>query len=384
MPFPTYAPGENTAATTGPTYSHPLSNPWVVSDGTILTPVGTQVYLGITTRAKAVALNPKGNHTAAVLQMGAPQAVTIFSTQTGAVLQTYSVPYTTATGSSTDSDGSQGGIAYTPDGKYLLFSQDGNYGPSSFVAIASVNPTTGLLANYAQVNVPLDVTSEGLLTNVTCFPYNGAANPPAGSPGGTTGSFLIPCGFPVSIFSDDTFTSYPTSIAITPDNKTAYAVLNENDTLTKIDLTATTPVQGLEVRVGNVPHSVVISPDGTTAYVSNEAGPVATASDFQLYSNGTPVVAEYPTGTTAKGTISVVDLASFTVTNTITTGHHPTGMAFWNGRIKGWGSDNDRSLATGGGPGPDLLSSSCWLPIPMTTRSRSSTQLPTRRCARST
>ncbi len=352
VPFPTYAPGENTAATTGPTYSHPLSNPWVVSDGTILTPVGTQVYLGITTRAKAVALNPKGNHTAAVLQMGAPQAVTIFSTQTGAVLQTYSVPYTTATGSSTDSDGSQGGIAYTPDGKYLLFSQDGNYGPSSFVAIASVNPTTGLLANYAQVNVPLDVTSEGLLTNVTCFPYNGAANPPAGSPGGTTGSFLIPCGFPVSIFSDDTFTSYPTSIAITPDNKTAYAVLNENDTLTKIDLTATTPVQGLEVRVGNVPHSVVISPDGTTAYVSNEAGPVATASDFQLYSNGTPVVAEYPTGTTAKGTISVVDLASFTVTNTITTGHHPTGMAFWNGRIKGWGSDNDRSLATGGGPGP--------------------------------
>ena len=94
VPFPTYAPGENTSATTGPTYSHPLSNPWVVSDGTIITPAGTQVYLGITTRAKAVALNPTGNHTAAVLQMGAPQAVTIFNTQTGAVLQTYSVPYT--------------------------------------------------------------------------------------------------------------------------------------------------------------------------------------------------------------------------------------------------------------------------------------------------
>ena len=175
--FPTYSPGENTAATTGPTYAHPLSKPWVVGDGTILTPVGTQVYLGITTRAKAVALNPTGNHTAAVLQMGAPQAVTIFNTQTGAVLQNYSVPYTTSKGAaSTDSDGSQGGITYTQDGKYLLFSQDGSYGPTSFVAIASVNPTTGLLTNHAQVAVALDVNAEGLLTNVTCSPSSPGRN----------------------------------------------------------------------------------------------------------------------------------------------------------------------------------------------------------------
>jgi hypothetical protein len=299
VPFPTYAPGENTSATTGPTYSHPPANPWVVSDGTILTPAGTQVYLGITTRAKAIALNPTGNHTAAVLQMGAPQAVTIFNTQTGAVLQTYSVPYTNSTGAaSTDSDGSQNGISYTPDGKYLLFSQDGSSGPSSYVSIASVNPATGLLSNYAQVKVPLDVNSEGQLTNVTCYPYtyNGPAKPASGSPSGTTGSFGIPCGYPYSIFSTDTFTSYPTGIAVSSDGKTAYAVLDNNDTLTKIDLTATTPVEGQEVRVGNVPRSVVISPDGKTAYVSNEAGRIATASDFQEYSNGTPIVSEYPTG----------------------------------------------------------------------------------------
>ncbi len=134
VPFPTYAPGENTSASTGPTYSQPLANPWVVSDGTIITPVGAQVYLGVTTRAKAVALNPTGNHTAAVLQMGAPQAVTIFNTRTGAIVQTYSVPYTNSKGgTSYDSDGSTTGIAYTPDGKNLLFSQDGNYGPTSYV-----------------------------------------------------------------------------------------------------------------------------------------------------------------------------------------------------------------------------------------------------------
>ena len=51
----------------------------------------------------------------------------------------------------------------------------------------------------------------------------------------------------------------------------------------------------------------MISPDGTTAYVSNEAGRIATANDFQEYSNGTPVVADYPTGSTATGTVSVVE-----------------------------------------------------------------------------
>src|ERR1700722_4102926 len=206
--FPTYNPGENLSGSQGPDYPSTLPHPWVASDGTILTPAGTQVYLGTTTRAKAIALNPTGNHTAAVLQMGAPQAVTIFNTQTGAVLQTYSVPYTNSKGAaSTDSDGSQNGISYTPDGKYLLFSQDGSSGPSSYVSIATVNPATGLLSNYAQVNVPPDVNSEGQLTNVTCYPYNGAAKTPSGSPSSTSGSFGIPCGYPISIFSDDTFTS---------------------------------------------------------------------------------------------------------------------------------------------------------------------------------
>ena len=72
-----------------------------------------------------------------------------------------------------------------------------------------------------------------------------------------------------------------------------------------------------------------IRDSGNTAYVSNEGGRVATPSDFQLYSDGTPVVATNPTGSTATGTVSVVDIPSFTVKATIPTGLHPTGMAFW-------------------------------------------------------
>ena len=302
VPFPTYTVGPQTNGT------------YVVSDGTIITPAGTQVDLGTTTRAKAIALNPTGNHTAAVLQMGAPQAVTIFNTQTGAVLQTYN--------SFGHKNGSNLGITYTQDGKYLLFSQD-----NSYVAIASVNAATGLLSDYAHVSVPIDATlvnvpgfgSVDLLTTVTCFPN---------SPPGTTGSAAVPCGIPIS-----QGTSYPTGIAISSDAKTAYVVLDANDTLTKIDLTQATPVEGPEIRVGNVPHSVVISPDGKTAYVSNEAGRVATANDFQEYSDGTPVVAAYPTGSTSSGTVSVVDLSTFTVTGSVKTGLHPTGMAFWGKKL---------------------------------------------------
>jgi len=335
QPFPTYQVGMNENALTGPTYPETLPNPWVVSNGTIITPAGTPVYLSTTTRAKAIALNPTGNGTAAVLQMGAPQAVSVFCVAAvgcvnnngtftqGQVMQTYS-PSSTGSGSSV-------GITYTPNGQYLLFSQDGGYGPA-YVAIASVN-AQGLLSNYAEVSVPLDVNAGGYLTTVTCYtygpPYNSTKTPPSGSPPGTTGSVIIPCGQTVSLQSDGAPTSYPMGIAITANGNTAYAVLDNNDTLTEIDLTKSKPVEGTEIRVGNVPNSVIISPDGTTAYVSNEAGRIAKATDFQEYSNGTPVVAEFPTGATAGGTISIVNLASFAVTGSINVGLHPTAMALW-------------------------------------------------------
>jgi YVTN family beta-propeller protein len=319
--FPTYQVGENANGSQGPNYGTTLPSPWVVSDGTILTPAGTQVYLSTTTRAKAIALNPTGNQTAAVLQMGAPQSVTVFNTVTGAVLQNYAPPLGNHSGSIT-------GITYTPNGAYLLFSQDGGYGPA-YVSIANVAPVTGLLSNYAQVGVSLDVNESGYLTTVTCFTYNATTTPPSGSPPGTTGSIEIPCGQTVSLVSDGAPTAYPTGIAISPNGNTAYVVLDNNDTLTSIDLTKTSPTEGPEIRVGNVPHSVVISPDGTTAYVSNEGGRIATEKDFQGYSNGTPVVAAYPTGATSTGTISVVNLSTNSVAGSIAVGLHPTGMAFW-------------------------------------------------------
>ena len=306
--YPSYTPG-------------PLgSGTWVVGSGQLITPAGTQVTLNVNessgtgVRAKAIALNPNplanGHRTAAVLTMGATASfgpVQVIDVTTGAILQNYE-PFS-------DKHGSSSGIVYTSNGNYLLFSQD-----SSYIAVANVS-AAGMLSDNAHVSVPMDINAQGYLTNVTCFPN---------SPGGTTGSIFIPCGQTVTLQSDGVMSSYPLGIAISADNHTAYAVLDNNDTLTKIDLTQNPPVQVGEVRVGNVPNSVVLSPDGTSAYVSNEAGRIAVLSDFQEYSNGNPVVANYPAGSIATSTISVVSLGSFSLTHTIfLSGLHPTGMALW-------------------------------------------------------
>jgi YVTN family beta-propeller protein len=285
VPYPTYVTGPQP------------NGSWVVGNGQVITPAGTQVNLGIRVRAKAIALNPNlRTHTAAVLTLGASVsngngAVEIFDTNTGAVLQNYS-----AFGS--DSSGSYSGIAYSADGKHLVFSQD-----SSNVTIANVTDA-GLLEDNAQISVPPSSSF------IACFP-----NSPIGP-------YARPCG---TFYSPST--SYPGGVALSQDGKSAYALLNQNDTLAQIDLNSKQEVQ--QIRVGNAPHSVVIAPNGSTAYVSNEGGRAATESDFQIYSAGTEIVADPVVGAAVTGTISVVDLASMTVTGTISTGLHPTGMAFY-------------------------------------------------------
>src|SRR5579871_4475738 len=281
-PYPTYVTGPQP------------NGSWVVGNGQIVNPAGTQVDLGIRVRAKAIALNPnRHTHTAAVLTMGASQAVEVFDTNTGVVLQNY-IPF------GLDASGSYSGITYSADGKHLVFSQD-----SSNVTIANVN-AEGLLEDNAQVNVPPNSSF------IKCFP-----NSPLGAYGRPCGTFY------------STGTSYPGGVALSKDGKSAYALLNQNDTLAKIDLTANPPKQINQIRVGNAPHSIVIADNGVTAYVSNEGGRIANQKDFQIYSAGTEIVADPVVGAAITGTVSVVDLPTGKIKATINTGLHPTGMAFY-------------------------------------------------------
>ncbi len=291
--YPTYEVGPQT------------NGSWVVSDGAIINPAGTQVNLGIQVRAKAIALNPNlKTHTAAVLTMGTYSsngngAVEVFDTQTGVVLQNY----TPAGGN--DPSGSYSGIAYSADGTQIVFSQD-----DSYVTVANVN-AQGFLSDVAQISVP---PLQPVDSFIACFPNS----PP--------GSYFVPCG---TFYSPST--SYPGGVAIAPNGQSAYALLNQNDTLAQINLS--TLEQGTQIRVGNAPHSVVINAAGTTAYVSNEGGRIATEADFQIWSAGTEMVADPFVGATITGTVSVVDLASMTVAATIPTGLHPTGMALYGSHL---------------------------------------------------
>jgi YVTN family beta-propeller protein len=285
--FPTYHAGPSPAG-------WPAGS-WVVSNGQVITPAGTQVYLGTQLRAKAIAIDPTpGSHTAAALTLGAAEAVVVFDTRTGVVMLNY-LPFG-------DSSGSYGGIDYSPDGKFLIISQD-----SSNVSVAQVFHTpsgkfTGL-HDWQRASVPPDNSF------IQCFP-----NSPPGN-GRPCGTFYT------------TSTSYPGGVAFSHNGKNAYAILNQNNTLTKIAMTPPL-TQGKQVRVGNAPNHVVISADDKIAYVSNEGGRVATEADFQIYSAGTPIVADKVNGRSITGTVSKVDLGTMQVVDTIhDLGLHPTGMA---------------------------------------------------------
>jgi YVTN family beta-propeller protein len=285
-PFPTYVPGPQ------------KNSSYIVASGQVLTPAGKQVNLG-EARAKSVALHPT-LPLAAVLTMSnwsgnpAPATVQVFNTTTGAVVQTYTPPASPS--------GSFQGIAFSADGTKLMFSQDEEptY-TTSYIAVADVDKA-GHLTNYAEVSVPP--------TNkfITCFP-----NSPLGN-------YAAPCGVFYTGYS-----SNPSGVAFSANGKSAYAILNANNTLAQIDLTSKT--QGTQIRVGNAPHSILI--DGNTAYISNEGGRVAKESDFTIYSDGTEIVADQVNGSSVTGTVSVVDLNTFKLVNTIEKGIglHPTGMA---------------------------------------------------------
>jgi YVTN family beta-propeller protein len=303
VPFPNYVAG-------------PQGNGvWVLGNGQIITPAGTQVDLGDRVRAKAIALNPTAkSYTAAVLTEGVSATnsvagtVEVLDTRSGDVLQLY-VP----SGGKNGAGGSYSGITYSADGKYLLFSQDGASSPPphvSYVTLANVS-SGGLLTDYAQINAPPNNTF------IECFP-----NSPNGPYGRPCGTFYSPN------------TSYPGGVAFSKDGKSAYALLNQNNTLANIDLTKKPLTQGQQIRVGNAPHSILINSAGTLAYISNEGGRAATAGDFQIYSAGTPIVADQVNGSATTGTVSVVNLSSMQVVDTISTGGlHPTGMAMFGGTL---------------------------------------------------
>jgi YVTN family beta-propeller protein len=241
---------------------------YIVSDNQRITPAGKLVDLGSPARAKAVAVNPNyGTKTGAVMLMGASEPIIVFDTVTGEVLQRYTPP--------TNNSGSFTGIAYSPDGSKLLFSQDNN-----FVAVVQVD-------------------EKGKLTPAQSISIPAPDNPNLYSPG----------------------VANPGGVAVA-DGSIGLVAINASNTLGILDLKSGKLKS--QVDVGNAPNHVLVK--GKFAYVSNEGGRPAGSSDFTNLSDGTPIVVDSVNASATSGTVSVVDITTGRLVKTIDVGLHPAGM----------------------------------------------------------
>ena len=125
--------------------------------------------------------------------------------------------------------------------------------------------------------------------------------------------------------------STPCGIALSPDGESALVCLSRNNSLALVDLTEGRLVK--EIPVGVAPYDVILSADGTRAYVSNWGGRRAKEGERTAGSSGTPALVD-ERGVTSSGIVSVVDLKDGREEMEIITGLHPSGMAMSaDGRI---------------------------------------------------
>jgi YVTN family beta-propeller protein len=122
---------------------------------------------------------------------------------------------------------------------------------------------------------------------------------------------------------------FPYGMAISLDGTKLYSVLNGTNQLAVIDTTTSTVVA--RIPVGNTPNAVAIV--GNKAFVANRGGRPATAEDTTNKSDGTSIVSDPVTGASTTGTVSVVDLTSNTVTDTIKVGLQPSSLTVHDGAL---------------------------------------------------
>jgi YVTN family beta-propeller protein len=238
----------------------------VTSVNQVITPAGKQIPTPLA-RVNAVAIRPD-NKTAAALTKDSGAPIRIMNLATGTEIQ----EFTPQGGTS----GAIAGLLYSADGKTLYASQaNGN------IVVATV-AADGTLSSNTVITVP--------------------QNPAFNSNG-----YTVPNN---------------AGLALSADGTKLYVAINRYNALGVIDLSQQKYVG--TIPVGNVPNSVVVV--GDRAYVSNEGGRVATASDFTVNSSGTNIVADRQTGAAITGTVSVVDLTSGRTIQSIAVGLHPTSM----------------------------------------------------------
>ena len=114
----------------------------------------------------------------------------------------------------------------------------------------------------------------------------------------------------------------PAGIAFSADGKTAYVALSRNNTLAVID-TASRQVQQ-EIEVGIAPFGIAVTP--SRVFVTNRGGRRPAPYDTTAPSSGSMVVSDAVTGSSATGTVTVVNAADSSMRE-ISVGLAPSGLA---------------------------------------------------------
>jgi YVTN family beta-propeller protein len=132
--------------------------------------------------------------------------------------------------------------------------------------------------------------------------------------GNQSSSELMPFSTLTNVTASPISVGTPGSVAITPDASTAWVTNYSAGTVTPVDLGAVGT--GAPITVGTNPWGIAITPDGRKAYVANQGAASVTAIDL----TGRAAVATIPVGNSPKAVAITPDGRKAYVTNNVTLG----------------------------------------------------------------
>lgn len=127
-----------------------------------------------------------------------------------------------------------------------------------------------------------------------------------------------------NIAAPDKGKSTPCGIALSPDETLAYVCLSRNNTVAVLDLVAGKARD--PIAVGVAPYDLVLTRDGSEAWVSNWGGRRTHDGDRTAMSSDTPALVD-ERGVAVSGTVSLIDLKRRKEVVQIETGLHPCDLA---------------------------------------------------------
>jgi len=116
----------------------------------------------------------------------------------------------------------------------------------------------------------------------------------------------------------------PCGIAFSPDGRTAYVAMSRSNTVAVIDAGERRTLR--EIPVGIAPFDVTVATKSGKAFVTNRGGRRPATGDTTAPSNGSAVISDPVTGSSANGTVSMIDPQTNAVSE-ITVGLAPSVLA---------------------------------------------------------